>query len=508
MTEEYLLAIDQGTTGTKVLLVDKNSKIIATAYEKHTQFHPKTGWVEHDSMEIWEKVKNCVKSILEEFQLNPKSIKSIGIANQGETVTCWNKTTKAPIEKAIVWSCTRSHEIAANWKLDGDWNERVHKKTGLKIDSYFSASKIKWYMENSEKVKKSIQENTLLFGTLDTWLIWKMTGGQTFKTDSSTASRTLLYNINDKKWDEEILDYLGINKHWLPTISPTVGDFGESDPATFLGIKAPIQVSIVDQPASLFGHLCIDEGESKCTYGTGCFAYVNVGNNRPVLKDSNTLTSIVWEKEGETTFAVDGAVYSAGSSVNWAMEKVGLFESIDELNGWSKNWNLNDAELDQSLLFVPSLGGLGTPYWNTKAKGVWMGMSYSTSKEDLARAILEGIAHRVADTIEILSEETNTTITSLKVDGGLIDNDYLMQFQADLLGIPIVIPESNESTAIGVAFLLGEAVGWWETKDLYKDDSIRKTVHPKMDSKAREGLRERWRKTVALVDGYYGTENE
>lgn len=498
-----MLAIDQGTTGTKVLLVDENANIESMAYEKHTQFYPKSGWVEHDPTEIWEKVKACVQAVLKEANVSPGQIKSIGIANQGETVMAWDKQTGMPIGKAIVWSCNRSSAIAEDWGNDGDWNQKVKQKTGLMIDSYFSATKIKWLMENSQSTKEAISQERILFGTMDSWLIWKITSGASHKTDPSTASRTLMYNIETNQWDDEILAYLDIKEEWLPEVTATVSDFGMSNPASFIGIEAPIKVSLVDQPASLFGHLCVNKGESKCTYGTGCFTYINVGNERPKTNDGNTLTSIVWEKDGQKTFALDGAVYSAGSSINWSIDSVKLSENLDELKGWSAEWLEHITELDHDLLFVPSLGGLASPYWNSEAKGIWLGFSYSTTNKELTRAVLEGIAHRVADTIEMLSSESNTDITSLRVDGGLTSNDYLMQFQANILGIPVEVTKVKDTTAMGVAYLLGEDLKWWDTEELSKSLTVYKVFQPNIDKNTQQQLRKNWTKAIKLLNEYY-----
>lgn len=509
MTETFLLAIDQGTTGTKVLLVDHEGNVNATSYQKHTQYYPKSGWVEHDALEIWEKVRSGVQEVMDSAGIEPTQIEAVGLDNQGETVMFWDGASGVPLERAIVWSDRRSTELTENWKNQQGWPEKVSEKTGLLLDPYFSATKIRWLMEHSSEVKARLDSSDLKCGTLDAWLIWNMTNGRQFKTDPSTAGRTLLYNIRTKDWDDEILDYLEIKRQWLPEVSPTVGDFGTCDPQVFCGIEAPIKVSLVDQPAALYGHLCTEPGSSKCTYGTGCFSYMNVGISAKVDPQGRLLSSIVWDRDGVTTYSLDGSIYSAGSAVNWGSEALGLYKDIDELQKWSVQWveQLQDRRLSHSLFFVPSLAGIGAPYWNPEARGLFIGMSYDTTKEVMARAILEGIAHRVADVMEEMANTSGIPLTSLKVDGGLTNNPYLMQFQADILGVPVEIPEISETTAIGVVYLLGEACGWWSEEELREKLSITRRYEPQMDAETQKDLRGRWERVIEMVNRFYCVEN-
>lgn len=507
---KYLLSIDQGTTGTKVLLVDHDGHVKATSYREHTQYYPKSGWVEHSPSEIWEKVRSGVQEVMDSASIEPSQIEAVGLDNQGETVMFWDGESGRPLDRAIVWSDRRSTELTEYWKSQLGWPEKISEKTGLLLDPYFSATKIRWLMEHSPEVKTRLNSPGLKCGTLDAWLIWKMTNGRDFKTDPSTAGRTLLYNIHTKDWDEEILDYLEIKRHWLPEVSPTVGNFGTCDSHVFCGIEAPIKVSLVDQPAALYGHLCTEPGSSKCTFGTGCFCYMNVGSTVKVDPQGRLLSSIVWERNNETTYSLDGSIYSAGSAVNWGSDALGLYKDINELQKWSVQWleQSKDRGFSHSLFFVPSLGGIGAPYWNPEARSLFIGMSYDTTKEDMARAILEGIAHRVTDVMEVMENTSGLPTTSLKVDGGLTNNPYLMQFQADILGVPVEVPEISETTAIGVAYLLGEACGWWGEGELQERLTMAKQYLPRMPLQNRKELRDRWREAVGVVNEFYGTELE
>ncbi|MGG4450576.1 glycerol kinase GlpK [Brevibacillus sp. HB1.2] len=499
--EKYLLSIDQGTTGTKVLLVNHLGRVAAESYQKHTQYYPQSGWVEHNPEEIWEKVLMGVADVLLKGRIEPEQVEAVGLANQGETVVFWDSVSGEPLYPAVVWSCRRSDQIAERWKADGVWAQKVAEKTGLLIDPYFSATKIRWMMEEVPLVQEKIRQRQAYCSTLDSWLIWQMTGGASYVTDASTAARTLLFAHRQGNWDEEILRYLEIEEDWLPQVRPTVGLFGRTDPVTFCGIQAPILVSQVDQPAALYGHLCIEPGMSKCTYGTGCFAYMNVGNEPPATKESGLLTTLVWKRGAKHTYALDGAIYAAGSAVEWGKEQLGLYQDIDELQRWSEQWyeELHKGEAPTNLLFIPALNGIGTPYWNSEARGVFLGLSQHTDRPLMAKAMLEGIAHRVADVFVTMEQAVAQKISVLRVDGGLTDNPYLMQFQADLLGVPIEVPQINETTAMGIAFLLGEECGWWSVNDLEARMKVGRRYEPQMDEAVRERLRARWNKAIHLL---------
>ncbi|KQL46161.1 glycerol kinase [Brevibacillus choshinensis] len=506
--QPYILSIDQGTTGTKALLVDQDGNIRAESYQKHTQYYPHSGWAEHDPTEIWQMVLAAVADILEKANIAPHQVHAVGLANQGETVMAWDVTDSSPLYPAIVWSCRRSIAIADQWNADHDWRQRVKEKTGLRIDPYFSATKVKWLMEEVPEVNAKLEEGCGRFGTLDTWMIWNMTGKKQFVTDASTAARTLLFNIQQGEWDEEILQYLGIKKEWLAQVVPSVGELGVTCPDHFLGIQAPIRVSMVDQPAALYGHLCVEPGMSKCTYGTGCFAYLNVGT-QPLTDHTDTLLStIVWQREDAYTYALDGAIYSAGSAIEWGMNGLGLYDSIEQLQEWSKQWELClnggavEKELDNEILFIPALSGLGAPYWSSDTRGMFVGMSHDTTKQDLARAILEGIAHRIADVLEAMQLVSGQQLKSLRVDGGPTRNPYLMQVQANILGIPVEAPKQAETTAMGVAYLQGESLGWWTQEQLQKKILISRRYEPQLSHERVQLKRRRWKKAIQLLQDF------
>jgi len=529
IVKKYLLSIDQGTTGTKVLLLNEQGEIHADSYRKHAQHYPKSGWVEHDAEEIWHCICTGVSDAMQQGGVKPDQIAAIGLANQGETVMFWHADTGRPLYPAVVWSCRRSHDIAERWAKDGNWASQVTAKTGLRIDPYFSATKIRWMMDHVPQVQAHIKRGEARCSTLDAWLIWKMTGGRVYATDPSTAARTLLYNIHTGEWDQDILDYLQIDRAWLPGVVPTMGDFGQTDPAAFCGIQAPIRASVVDQPAALFGQWCLEPGTSKCTYGTGCFVYMNAGDTPPVVAGGELLSTIVWEMDGKITYALDGGVYSAGSAINWGMEALQLYDSIDQLQEWSEAWvselvtgGLDDAGdsgqttgqarsgnagavplQTERLWFVPSLGGVGAPYWQSGPRGLFLGLSHSTSKMDMARAMLEGIAHRVADVLESMQKSANKTLTILKADGGLTGNPYLMQVQADLLGIPVQVEVEPEATARGVGYMAGKAAGWWEPAQLRNRKQETRIYYPRLSEETRLQTRAQWRRLMDWLLAFY-----
>ncbi|MCK9905251.1 glycerol kinase GlpK, partial [Frankia sp. Cpl3] len=496
-----MLSIDQGTTGTKILLVNRQGTVAAESYQKHTQYYPRSGWAEHDPEEIWERLLAGVADALQKGKAAPEQVEAIGIANQGETVLFWDSTNGRPLYPAVVWSCRRSDQIAQRWQQDGDWEKKIAEKTGLRIDPYFSATKIRWMMEEVPEVQEKIKQNQAYCSTLDSWLIWKMTGGASYVTDASTAARTLLFHNREGRWDQEILHYLQIEEGWLPQVRPTVGSFGTSNPEQFCGISAPIIVSQVDQPAALYGHLCIEPGMSKCTYGTGCFAYMNVGNVPPASGENGLLTTLVWQRGDQPTYALDGAIYAAGSAIEWGADALGLYQDIAQLQLWSEEWCkewINQRPLGD-VLFIPSLNGIGTPYWNSDTRGLFLGLSQHTDRKALAKAMLEGIAHRVADVFFAMEEAVGQKITTLRVDGGLTKNPYLMQYQADLLGVPVEVPEISETTSMGIAYLMGEACGWWTEQELQERMRDGQRYEPNLDEAVRRKLRERWKRAVELL---------
>lgn len=501
--EKYLLSLDQGTTGTKALLINQQAEVIENIYQTHEQFYPNEGWVEHDPEEIWNAIQSIVQKALDKQNIKPEQIESVGLANQGETSLVWFKDSLKPVYPAVVWSDVRTEGMARDWSNDDDWENAIYNKTGLSISSYFSGLKMKWVINNIEGVKEGIENGSIVMGTLDSWILAKMTNSQSFVTDASTASRTMLYNIHEHKWDQEILDYLDIPLHSLAEVKQSVDDFGYTDPEIFLGIKAPISVGIVDQPAALYGHLCLNEGESKATYGTGSFVYMNVGTKPVSNKESNLLSSIVWQKNGETNYSLDGSVYSAGSSIDWARKQVGLYESIEQLQQWSVEW-YRDKKYKNEVFFIPGITGLGAPFWNSNGRGVFMGMNSKSTNREMVKAVLEGIAHRVTDVLELLEAQAGTQVKFLNVDGKSTSNPYLMQYQANLLNIPVRVNDVVETTSLGVAYLQGEKAGWWkaeEIKERQQKNMI--TYYPEISEIERIIVRNKWKHMTQMINHLY-----
>jgi glycerol kinase len=494
MNRPLILSIDQGTTGTKVLLVDCTAQVVGQGFQEHTQYYPQPGWVEHDPAEIFERVKMAVAEALSSAQASPQDVVAVGLANQGETVTAWDVSTGKPLSRAVVWSCRRTADQATAWANDRDWNDRVLARTGLRIDAYFSATKFRWLMDNVPLVGQAQQKGSLRLGTLDSWLLYCLSGGKVHLTDPSTAARTLLYNIHTGCWDEEILDYLNIPISTLATIQPTLSEFGYTYPEAFLGIDAPIWVSQVDQPAALYGHLCFNPGDAKCTYGTGCFLYVNTGEQF-VATQSGILSTIVWHKSA-ANYALESGVYTAGTAMKWLLQ-LGLLQDAAE-----------SAMLAQSIpetpvKFIPAFTGMAAPYWDSEARGGFLGLTTSAERAHLVRAVLEGIAHRVADSVEAINPHLAVPLSRLRVDGGMTQNPFLMQFQADILGIPVEVADFPNVTAQGIAFLVGEGLKWWQPHELMELTPPQLRVYlPQQPENWRYTHREDWRKAVAAIRQY------
>ena len=483
---QYVLAIDQGTTSTRALLVNRNCEIVCCSQKEHQQIYPLPGWVEHNPLEIWENTLFAIRDVFE--QASAKSILAdqicgIGIANQGETVMVWDKTTGLPFHNAIVWQCRRTAEDIERLNSRPGFIETIKEKTGLVPDAYFSASKIKWLLENVPETQKALDENRLLAGTLDSWLIWKLTAGASFYTDPSTASRTMLLNIHTQQWDRELLKFFEIPLSILPDIIPTNGFFGKTDPQILCGYQIPIMGSIVDQQAALFGQGCFEPGTAKCTFGTGCFLLKNTGQ-QPAKPENGLLTTIAWHIDGKTTFAQDGGVYIAGAAIQWLRDGLQIIESYNETEKMALS--VKDTG---DVFFVPAFSGLAAPYWDPFARGTLVGLTAATKKEHIVRATLESIAFQVNDVVNSFGGK----IEFLRVDGGMTKNDFLMQFQADILGIPVQVAAETEITALGVAFIAGLGCGLWNKKEeLLIDQNIHKKFVPKINEKTRKTLTSDW----------------
>ncbi|PWJ51091.1 glycerol kinase GlpK [Faecalicatena contorta] len=487
---KYYMGIDQGTTGTTVLILNEEWECLSRGYKEHTQYYPQPGWVEHDPLEIWDRILDAVDMAVKETEINMDDVACMGLDNQGETVVLWDNVTGIPVYNAIVWQDRRTARNAdAIAKKHGDM---IREKTGLIVDAYFSATKIKWIIENVDGVKEKIERNRINAGTLDTWMIWKLTHGRVFVTDQSTASRTMLFNIHTGDWDDEILEALDIPRSILPQIKDSSEVYGTTDPLDFFGARTPISGSVVDQQAALFGQACFEPGTVKTTYGTGCFMLMNTGD-KPVYSPNGLLTTVGWGiDKGQTTFALDGGIYIAGAAVQWLRDKLKIIESAGETEEIAKS--VPDTG---GVFFVPAFSGLAAPHWDQYARGTIVGITGGTTKEQIVRATLESMAYQVKDNLDVMTGDSGIPIEVMRVDGGAAVNDFLMQFQADILGIPVDVPVITETTALGAAYLAAYGIGEFKSLDDIKGKwKLKKRYEPKMDEETRTKLLRQWHKAV------------
>jgi len=456
----YILAIDAGTTSSRALIFDHKGNQIALAQYEFKQYFPKESWVEHDPLEIWETQVKAIKEVLFKASISPDQIEGIGITNQRETTVVWNKITGQPVYNAIVWQDRRTSAFCEEL-VDQGHEEKIQEKTGLVVDSYFSGTKIKWILDQKPENRKLAEQGDLLFGTIDTWLIWNLTQRKTHVTDPSNASRTLLYNIHELKWDEELLDLLQVPSTILPTVMPSSGVVGFAKLADW---ETSVAISGIagDQQAALFGQICFDAGEVKNTYGTGCFCVMNTGEN-PVKSNNKMLTTIAWQLNEKTTYAIEGSVFIAGALIQWLRDGMQIIESSSEVEGLARS-----VENNGGLTFIPALVGLGAPYWDSNATGAIMGITRGTEKGHIARAALEAIAMRSREIIFEMQKDAGVVFSSLKVDGGASKNNLLMQIQSNLLNAEVIRPSTTETTALGVAFLAGLGTGFWKDQEELK----------------------------------------
>lgn len=486
---KYILSLDQGTTGTTALLINDKWEVVSSGYEEVVQIYPKTGWVEQDGVQIFETLVSATQKALDKIGANPNEIKCIGLANQGETIIAWDKLTGEPVYNAIVWQDKRTCDLVE--QLNATHDDLFLERTGLKLDAYFGATKIKWILENQERAKALLKEDRLMVGALDSWLIFKLTGGKTFKSDFVTGSRTCLMNVNTLSWDNDILQLLEIPKKILPELVENVYDYGNTSPESFLGATIPITASIVDQQSALIGQGCLSEGEIKATYGTGCFVLMNTGCKQP-QGDSGLLSTLALVYNGERSFALDGGVYIAGAATKWLVDKLKIAESPRQVDLLAES-----VEDNGGVYFVPAFSGLGAPYWDSNARGTIVGLTGGSTNAHLCRATLESIAYQVKDVFDTFKATTGINISALKVDGGSTKSDFLMQFQADVLGIPVIVPENTETTGFGVAILAGLKIGVISSlEDVRSMQKIKKTFTPKMTEQQRENLTSNWQRAV------------
>ena len=481
---KYVLTIDQGTSSSRCIIFDEQQKAIKVAQKEIQNFFPQPGWVEMDANEIWLSVLACMAQVFSDGQIKPSEIVSIGITNQRETTIVWDKTTGLPVYHAIVWQSRQTSDIVKKFKDEG-LEPLIKEKTGLVLDPYFSASKIKWIRDNVEGVKEN---PNLFFGTVDTWLLWRMTNGKVHATDVTNASRTLLFNIHTLDWDEELLKIFDIPRSYLPEIKQTSGVFGNIDPQHFFNQSCPITCLVGDQQGALFGESCFNKGDIKNTYGTGGFMLINTGE-KEIISKNGLLTTVAWKIGDKVMYALEGSIFVSGSLIQWMRDGLQFFKSASETEGISKS-----VEDSNGVIIVPAFTGLGAPYWNDTCKGAIFGLTRGVDKRHIVRAGIEAQAYQSKDLVEVMKADLGEDIKALKVDGGATANKYLLQFQSDILGIPVLKPTNPESTALGAARLSGLAVGYYSMKDFENTECEK--YDPNMDPKKVEELYQRWKAAV------------
>lgn len=487
--DKYIMALDLGTTSCRCIIFDKNGRICSAAQKEFTQYFPQPGWVEHDAEEIWATQTGLMYEAMSKIDITINEIAGIGITNQRETTVLWDKETGRPVHKAIVWQCRRTAGYCDELKKLG-MAEFFRSKTGLVLDAYFSATKLRWLLDNAAGVRESAEKGKLLFGTVDSWIIWKLTGGKVHVTDYSNASRTMLFNIHTLKWDEEILRVLKIPQQILPEVKPSSHVYGYTDSKLF-GREVPIAGAGGDQQCALFGQTCFERGEVKNTYGTGGFMLMNTGT-APVNSHNGLVTTIAWGVDDKVEYALEGSIFVAGAAVQWLRDELGLIRDAAESEVLAKS--VPDAN---GCYVVPAFVGLGAPYWDQYARGAIVGLTRGVNRNHIVRATLESIAYQVNDVLMAMQEDSGMPITSLRVDGGACDNDFLMQFQADILNTSVVRPYCIETTAMGAAYLAGLAVGYWRSKEeILANHVIAAEFKPQMGQAKRENLLQGWHNAV------------
>ncbi|MFD0589616.1 glycerol kinase GlpK [Paenibacillus sp. GCM10027627] len=485
----YMLSLDQGTTSTRALLVDQSGGIVAIAREELPLQYPEPGAVEADALFIWESAKRVMNEVLATSGIGAENIAAIGITNQRETTVVWDKSTGKPIHSAIVWQSRQSSGICERLKAAGH-NAAVRERTGLLIDAYFSGTKVTWLLENVPRARERAANGELLFGTIETWLIWNLTGGKCHVTDVSNASRTLMFNIHKRQWDEELLHLLNVPQSLLPEVKSSSEIYGYTEQELF-GCPIPIAGAAGDQQAALFGQTAFEEGATKNTYGTGCFMLMNTGE-RAIQSQKGLLTTIAWEVGGKLEYALEGSVFVAGAAVQWLRDGLGLIGSAAETEELAES-----VESTDGVYVVPAFVGLGTPYWNSDVRGSVFGLTRGTTKAHFVRAVLESLAYQTRDVLDVMEEESGLSLRSLSVDGGAVSNDLLMQFQSDMLHVPVERPSELESTALGAAYLAGLAIGFWGSREeLAKLRKVDRVFHPEMPDDRRESLYAGWQRAV------------
>lgn len=488
--EKYILSLDQGTTSSRAILFNKKGEIVQVAQHEFTQIFPNPGWVEHNANEIWGSILAVIASCLAEANVKPEQIAGIGITNQRETAVVWDKNTGSPVYNAIVWQSRQTAEICEDLKAKG-YNQLFKDKTGLLIDAYFSGTKVKWILDHVEGAREKANRGELLFGTIDTWLIWKLSGGKAHVTDYSNASRTLMFNIHELKWDEELLEILTIPASMLPEVRPSSEIYAETVDYHFFGCNVPISGVAGDQQAALFGQACYEKGMAKNTYGTGCFMLMNTGD-KAVKSEHGLLTTIAWGINGKVEYALEGSIFVAGSAIQWLRDGLRMFKNASESEKYATT-----VESTDGVYVVPAFVGLGTPYWDSDVRGSVFGLTRGTTKEHFVRATLESLAYQTKDVLTSMEADSGISLKALRVDGGAVANSFLMQFQSDMLNVPVERPQISETTALGAAYLAGLAVGYWESQEeIASQWNMDHAFMPNMDEEKRADLYEGWRKAI------------
>lgn len=489
MMDKYILALDQGTTSSRALVFDRRGNICSLAQKEFTQYFPQPGWVEHDPDEIWSSQMAVAAEAVSKMGINGKSIAAIGITNQRETTLVWDKKTGKPVYNAIVWQDRRTADLCDNLNRDG-YAEMIRQKTGLVIDAYFSATKVKWILDNVPGARKKAENGQLAFGTVDSWLVWKFTQGKTHVTDVSNASRTMLFNIHTLAWDDDLLSLFDIPRSMLPEIKNSSEIYDHSH-TIFFSSQVPIAGMAGDQQAAMFGQMCVEEGMVKNTYGTGCFILMNTGH-KPFLSENKLITTVAWKIGNDIQYALEGSIFIGGAVVQWLRDGLGVISTSAEVEKLA-----NSVENSGEVFFVPAFTGLGAPYWDPHARGMLIGISRGTTRGHIARAALEGIACQTMDVLDVMKKDSGMEITELRVDGGAVENNLLMQFQSDILGIPVLRPKITETTALGAAYLAGLATGYWQNLDELKQQwRIDRKFTGTLSQKEIASLKSKWADAV------------
>ncbi len=497
---KYILSLDQGTTSSRAILFDKESNIIGVAQKEFQQIFPKPAWVEHNADEIWATQIGIIAEVLALTGVQTSEIAAIGITNQRETTVVWDKNTGKPVYNAIVWQSRQSIDICNDIKEKG-LEPLFRAKTGLVVDAYFSGTKVKWILDNVEGARQRAEKGDLLFGTIDTWLIWRMTGGKVHVTDYSNASRTLMYNIRDLKWDDELLEILTVPKCMLPEVKPSSEVYGMTDPTVLFGAEIPIAGIAGDQQAALFGQTCFEAGTAKNTYGTGCFMLMNTGE-KMVDSTNGLLTTIAWGLDGKVVYALEGSIFIAGAAVQWLRDGLKLIETASD-----SEYFAGKVEDSEGVYMVPAFAGLGAPYWDMDARGAIFGLTRGTTKSHIVRATLDSLCYQTRDVLSAMESDSGIKLQALKVDGGAVANNLLMQFQADILNVNVDRPKITETTALGAAYLAGLAVGFWANKEeLVNSWKLDRRFAPIMPAEKRENYYRGWKKAVERTLGW-GSES-